>query len=152
MRPPTTTLALLITTASALDTSPPCIKSCYDSEPPLRFCEDIPEMTDETIARCTCSSFLTEPPLYKCIRECPESEQATYAAGLGEICQRDSFPDITIDSATTAPSPTSAPDEGGQDETATGDEPEPTGGAGGLLIRATPTLLAVGGLVAALIF
>ncbi|RYP85797.1 hypothetical protein DL769_000905 [Monosporascus sp. CRB-8-3] len=152
MRPQTITLVLFIATASALDTSPPCIKSCYDSEPPLRFCEDIPEMTDETLARCTCSSFLTEPPLYECIRECPESEQATYAAGLDELCQRDSFPDITIDSATTAPSPTSAPDEGDQEETATGDEPEPTGGAGEPLNRAAPALLAMGGLVAAVLF
>ncbi|KAM5347301.1 hypothetical protein ACJ41O_010306 [Fusarium nematophilum] len=147
---------LLMAAANAdLDTSPPCIKACYDDSPPLNLCEDIDEITDEILARCTCSSFTSEPPLYECIRECPKSEQATYVAGLEEHvfgCQEDFFPDITV-AASTAPGPssTSAPTSTASEEDDQPAATTTTNGAGEGLNRAAPTVLAAGVLVAALL-
>jgi hypothetical protein len=55
------------------DNSPPCIRSCYDNNPPPNKCGGVEEMTAEALATCTCSSFYTNQkhPLLLCIGNVP---------------------------------------------------------------------------------
>ncbi|KAK3293694.1 uncharacterized protein B0H64DRAFT_376566 [Chaetomium fimeti] len=155
----------LAAAAAGQDTSPPCIKSCYDTLPGPQRCEGVEEMTEEILTRCTCSSFVEQPPLYECIRECPKSEQATYLAGFSDqtySCQEEYFSDITVPSATTTTRPTesSDPTNNADDDdddnqgttTSGGGDPAEPNGAGEAFHRAASTLLAAGGLVVALLF
>lgn len=162
MRPSTSILPwglFIAATTAQLDISPPCISSCYDTSPGPENCEGVTEMTDEILARCTCSSFVEEPPLYRCIRRCPESKQATYIAGLDENvfqCREDFFPDITTASTTTSrtsePTNTPSEEDDNQATTTSNAGPASTNSAGEALNRAAPPLLAGGLVVAALFF
>ncbi|KAK4248585.1 hypothetical protein C7999DRAFT_30947 [Corynascus novoguineensis] len=166
MRPLTSSLllasgAFLATTPATvvaeLNISPPCINDCYDNNPGPKLCDGVTDMTDEVLARCTCSSFGSEPPLYECIRACPESEQATYAAGLEEHvyqCAEDYFPDIDISSATTTKTTAAAPDPTTTASSSDSDAPAPTESPNYASRHAAPALLlgAAAGFVAALLF
>jgi hypothetical protein len=110
-----------------------CAVTTFNNNPPPWECDGLKDMNDEILARCTCGSFQTEPPLYKCIRKCPDDEQLTYATGLEKwaLCAKEHFPNLDVPSAeeqlfTHQPS---------------SNKPEPTVTDDGALQRAIPTLL-----------
>ena len=89
----------------AQDTSPPCIKECYDDNGPPSYCEstvDAGEDIDDTVlARCTCSSLtaIADRGLYSCLSDCPDDELKKYLEGFTEESYScaDLFPGVDID-------------------------------------------------------
>ena len=151
-------LPLLSSLASALNTSPPCIKSCYDANPgTLRWCQDVPTMTDEILSRCTCSSFGAQPPLYTCLKACPASEIAIYISGPNDWCFGEFFPGVQAASTTMAGSTrtTAAATQTGTISATGAATTRSVGagtGSGAGAGRALPTMLAIGGVVLGLIY
>jgi hypothetical protein len=154
---------LLAAVTAGQDTSPPCIRSCYDNNPGPQRCGGVEEMTAGALATCTCSSFYgnQDHPLLLCIRECPESEKRTYLAGFKYETEADcehlfhaaSVPSGTTTGATS--NPTNSPDANGDDQgagTSGVEDPAEPNGASEAFNRAASTVLAVGGLVVALLF
>ena len=81
--------------------------------------------------------------MLKCIQECPEDDQATYASGLPGTCGETLFPDLDIPVATTTASSSTSTPTGNSDtketETPASDINDSGGGKGAAAGLIAPT-------------
>lgn len=141
-------------TCAAQSKYPECIQTCITQNRSSSWCDG--DETGEELDECICSG-LGMSPMVQCTKDkCSKDDQAVYAGRLPDLCSN-IFPDVGPNTSAAPPSATKSGGEGGGASktanseatmTSGGSEPSDTGAAVG---RVVPTMVAAGGLLAALL-
>ncbi|KAK1828884.1 hypothetical protein QBC39DRAFT_357941 [Podospora conica] len=145
-------LAALASLALTQTTNPKCIDDC--SYPFSSHCDG--GETGTALDRCTCASWMggTADKMIACIKTCPKEDQSVFVGGsIPELCREELFPGVeasneTAAETTSAGTPSST--GGGGSSPTTNGSPSTTTNAG--VAQRANSVLAVGGLLAALLF
>lgn len=90
----------LLTSAATYKTRdldlPECVHYCLQDNPTRPGCLDEVYDDQKEEDRCICDT-LTDSPLLKCIRDCPEDDQREYGSPVPVLCRSKLFPDVFPD-------------------------------------------------------